>query len=216
MSIEIYPGGDHQFSINLGLALWGTDEVTTDNFLLIDAAFGSINTSIKVNGSVVNNPNFVNSASVVFNVVGSNISLTSSGGGGTFPVSFPAVAHEWLNSYNALTGVFTATQPSYSDISGSPPASAANVVLKTSNYNAVANDFVECDTSGGGFTVTLPLSAANGGKTITVKKISNDTNVLTIACSGADSIDSQPTQTTAIPNTAVENMADGFASWRIY
>src|ERR1035437_7619858 len=37
---EIYPGGDHQFSTNLGLALWGTDEVTTDNFLLIDSAFG--------------------------------------------------------------------------------------------------------------------------------------------------------------------------------
>jgi hypothetical protein len=38
---NIYPGGDHQYSTNLGLGLWGTDEVTTDNFLLIDAAIGA-------------------------------------------------------------------------------------------------------------------------------------------------------------------------------
>ena len=34
------------------------------------------------------------------------------------PVTFGAVAHEWLNSYNAATGAFTATQPAFSDISG--------------------------------------------------------------------------------------------------
>ncbi len=78
---QIYPVGDHQLSPNLGLGLWGTDEVTTDNFLLIDAAFGSVGGGIKINGSVVTNPNFVNSASVTFGVVGSNISLTASGGG---------------------------------------------------------------------------------------------------------------------------------------
>lgn len=38
---EIYPSGDHQITPNLGLALWGTDEVTSDNFILIDTAFGS-------------------------------------------------------------------------------------------------------------------------------------------------------------------------------
>src|ERR1035438_2176201 len=83
MPIEIYPGGDHQFSPNLHLGLWGTDEVTTDNFLLIDAAFGGVG-GIEVNGVLVPpTANFVNSASVVFSVVGSNISLTAAGGGGT-------------------------------------------------------------------------------------------------------------------------------------
>lgn len=42
----------------------------------------------------------------------------SGGGGGTFPVNTPAVIHEWLNSYNATTGVFGQTQPAFSDISG--------------------------------------------------------------------------------------------------
>ena len=36
----------------------------------------------------------------------------------TVPVSFAAVAHEWLNSYTASTGLFTATQPAFTDISG--------------------------------------------------------------------------------------------------
>lgn len=34
------------------------------------------------------------------------------------PQTFNAVAHEWLNSYSAITGLFTATQPAFTDISG--------------------------------------------------------------------------------------------------
>lgn len=84
---QIYPGGDHQISPNLGLALWGIDEVTTDNFLLIDTAFGTVGGSIQVNGSVVNNPNFIDSASVTFSVIGSNVSLTSSASGASLVYS---------------------------------------------------------------------------------------------------------------------------------
>lgn len=86
---------------------------------------------------------------------------------------------------------------------------------KTSAYTAVAGDFVKCDTSAGGFTVLLPLSSANSGKTIVVKKVSSDTNVLTIGTSGSDTIDGQATQTTAIPQTAVEVTADGTTVWEI-
>jgi hypothetical protein len=72
----IYPSGDHQVTPNLGLGLWGTNEVVDENFILLDTAFGSVGI-LMVNGSVVNNPNFVNSASVTLSVVGSNISLTA-------------------------------------------------------------------------------------------------------------------------------------------
>ena len=34
------------------------------------------------------------------------------------PATFAAVLHEWLNSYDAVTGLFTATQPDFTDISG--------------------------------------------------------------------------------------------------
>ena len=78
---EIWPGGDHQYSNNLGLALWGADPVVIENFLTIDAAFGSISSAIDINGVAVPNPNFVDSASVTFSVVGSNVHATAVGGG---------------------------------------------------------------------------------------------------------------------------------------
>jgi hypothetical protein len=39
------------------------------------------------------------------------------------PQTFAAVTHEWVNSYTATTGLFTATQPAFTDISGSVAAS---------------------------------------------------------------------------------------------
>jgi len=73
----IYPGGDEQQTLNLGLATWGMDEVLAQNMSLIDAA------AVHINGSLIPNLNFVNSASVTFSVVGSNVSATAAGGGGT-------------------------------------------------------------------------------------------------------------------------------------
>ena len=77
---NIYPAGDAQYSTNLGLALWGADEVVVENFLLIDAAIGS-GSSVQINGAVIPNVNFVNSATVTFSVVGSNVSATAASGG---------------------------------------------------------------------------------------------------------------------------------------
>ena len=37
------------------------------------------------------------------------------------PVNTPAVAHEWLASYNSATGMFTQTQPTVSDVTGAAP-----------------------------------------------------------------------------------------------
>ncbi len=36
------------------------------------------------------------------------------------PLNTPAVTHQWLNSYNDMTGGFTQTQPALSDITGAP------------------------------------------------------------------------------------------------
>ena len=78
---NIYPGGDAQYSTNLGLALWGADEVVVENFLLIDAAVGS-GSSVKVNGATVSNPNFNGTlpaapggnTNITFQVSGSSVS----------------------------------------------------------------------------------------------------------------------------------------------
>ena len=65
------------------------------------------------------------------------------------PDSIAAVAHEWLNSYTAATGVFTAAQPAYSDISGTP--------VLPSDAPATAHEWVNSYTaSTGAFTERQP------------------------------------------------------------
>ncbi len=91
-----------------------------------------------------------------------------------------------------------------------------NIVTKTADYTAKAGDVVLCDTSAGGFTVTIPLSASNKSKAITVKKKSADSNVLTIAASGSDSLDTfGATITTNQPGTALDFLGDGTATWEL-
>ncbi len=36
------------------------------------------------------------------------------------PQNFPQIAHEWIDAYDASTGIFSASQPLYSDIGGLP------------------------------------------------------------------------------------------------
>src|ERR1035437_10157998 len=149
---------------NLGLALYSVDEIIADNFIILDAFAGTAQ-SIQVNGTVIPQTNFIDSATVTFTVVGSNVTANAAAGfsdingvpvanpnfndllpaaplGGTnvlwqhvgssisayvvippagvFPVTKAAIASNWLNSYNSVTGLFTATQPTFTDLSAHP------------------------------------------------------------------------------------------------
>lgn len=70
------------------------------------------------------------------------------------PTSFAAVAHQWLNSYNAATGVFTAAQPAFSDISGTVapgqlPTPTASALGGVEAAGPTAHEWIsEIDTSG--------------------------------------------------------------------
>ena len=50
------------------------------------------------------------------------------------PVNTPGVAHEWLASYNAATGVFTLSQPAIADISGLTAALAAKAPIASPTF----------------------------------------------------------------------------------
>ena len=57
------------------------------------------------------------------------------------PNTFASVTHEWLNSYNASTGLFTATQPAFTDISGQIttsqlPSSGLSVTITTAKLTS--------------------------------------------------------------------------------
>src|ERR1035437_7308322 len=58
---------------NLGLSLKGMDPIVAEDFVLIDTFAGSAG-AIEINGSVIPSANFINSAMVIFTILGNNIS----------------------------------------------------------------------------------------------------------------------------------------------
>jgi hypothetical protein len=70
------------------------------------------------------------------------------------PQNTPAVAHEWLASYNSSTGAFTQTQPAFSDISGTVAASqlptpTASTLGGVESAGPTTHEWInEIDTSG--------------------------------------------------------------------
>lgn len=134
---------------NLGLGLWGMDDVIAANFVKLDEAFESISGSVNVNGVAVPKPNFIDSATAIFSVTGSNISITAQ--------SFPAVAHEWLNSYSAVTGLFTATQPAASDLSNGTTGTGA-VVLASAISGFGSGTVTSVSFTGGLISVATPTT----------------------------------------------------------
>lgn len=69
---------------------------------------------------------------------------------------------------------------------GSIPGALVPTAVKTGTYSAAVGDFVPADTTGGGFTITLPAAPADGSQ-IGVKMVAQTgTNLLTVAASGSD------------------------------
>lgn len=74
------------------------------------------------------------------------------------PVTFTAVPHEWLNSYDDTTGLFTASQPAASDLSNGTTGTGAVVLADAPTFtgpptvpaedNTAAQTVVNCSTSG--------------------------------------------------------------------
>jgi hypothetical protein len=88
-----------------------------------------------------------------------------------------------------------------------------NVVTKTSNYTAVASDFILVDSSSGPVTITIPSASANADKRISVKKISSDGNMVTLARSGSDLLEFDTSITFNSQGVCVDLISDGVSSW---
>jgi hypothetical protein len=158
--------------------------------------------------------------------------------------TFAAVTHQFLTSYSAVTGLFTAAQPAFTDISGvattaqigtgSPlageyvdggtgawtalPATAApkySPVAASTTTSAAVGQAIFCTTTSAGFTVTLPAVSASSGQVIIVKKVSGDGNTLTVAAGGGDNIDGSATVTTTTQYASWMLVSDGVHAWNI-
>jgi hypothetical protein len=155
---NIYPGGDHQYSTNLGLGLWGTDEVTTDNFLLIDAAIGS-GSSVRINSAVIPNPNFINSASATFSVAGSNVSITAGGSPGGSPGDIQYNNAGMFGGSSTFT--FSPTVPTVTITDASGTASILTALQPVGNVNYYFGDDFTLYLNAIGTTSTASIELHN-------------------------------------------------------
>ncbi len=101
------------------------------------------------------------------------------------PQTFAVVVHEFLTSYDATTGLFTAAQPTANDISNP-------YVAVTSAYAALATDY-RIEATSGTFAITLPDGATVAvGKTYSIKN--SGAGTITVATTASQTIDGQLTQ----------------------
>lgn len=107
---------------------------------------------------------------------------------GTLPVTIGATAHEWLNSYTSTTGLFTATQPNFTDLAGSialsqTPLTTAGDLLYANGTPALAR--LGIGTTGQILTVVAGEPAwATLSTSITWDQIGNAAANLTLANAG--------------------------------
>lgn len=94
-------------------------------------------------------------------------------------------------------------------------ASPENVVTVTGDYAAQADDVVLCNSTGGPIQVTIPSAAGNANKKITVKKISSDGNLITLARTGSDSLEFDTALTFDGQGVVVTLISNGLTSWSI-
>jgi hypothetical protein len=87
---------------------------------------------------------------------------------------------------------------------------AVVVVSKSAAYTAASGQMVLCTTTGAGFTVTLPAPTVDS--TVSVKKVSVDSNTVTIVPSSGQ-IDGSSTLIVSAFGSCVDLVADGSAWW---
>lgn len=80
------------------------------------------------------------------------------------PANTPAIAHEWLNSYNSSSAQFTQTQPAFSDISGTAQVAQGGTGTSTPSLVAGTNITITgawpnqtVNSTGGGGGANVPL-----------------------------------------------------------
>ena len=166
-------------TVNGGSGLTGTvnfaNGSAVDGITLVAANPSASNVTFAISGALTNagiaNPS-ITVAGATCTLGGSCAPVYSSLSGlPTLPANTPLISHEWLSVYNSTTGIFTQSQPAFSDISGTLtnaqlPLSGATAgtytcINGTVNAQGVLTAAANGTCSGGGASVTV-----NGGSAL--------------------------------------------------
>lgn len=86
---------------------------------------------------------------------------------------------------------------------------------KTANYTATSDDdFIPCNATSAGFTITLPPAATVSGRELTIKKTDASFNIVTIDANGSETIDGALTRRLCTQNETIILTCDG-SNWYI-
>lgn len=101
-------------------------------------------------------------------------------GAPTLPSSASATSHQWLSAYNAATGAYTFSQPSFADLSGSLSYSAlTNLPALAATINAAAHEWISSyNAVTGAFTQGQPAFSDLSGNLGTAQGPSSLTGLL--------------------------------------
>lgn len=145
----------------------------------------------------------------------------------------PAARSNWIKPQEnvgeklnelAITRVvrITGTEPSdkvtgmvWLDTAASGSSSTlVSTTRKTGDYTATDTDFIiNCDASGGSFTITLPTAAGRSGRRFVIKKIDSSGNTVTIDVEGGGTIDESTTIVISIQYESKTVGAEGGEYW---
>lgn len=124
----------------------------------------------------------------------------------------PTAAGEmWFNSTSGIAKIYDGTvvrtvfqSTSISDLA------IGNIDNTNSPYSlTVGTDLLLVDTSSGAVTVNMPTASGIEGKKFIIKKISTDTNLITIDGNGSETIDGSLTDFIMMPYGIYELVSDG-------
>jgi hypothetical protein len=127
-------------------------------------------------------------------------------------ISGTTVIPDTLGSANQVLRINSGgTEGEWGDASG-----GVTYLSKTANYTASANEGILSDTSGGAFTVTLPVSPSEGDVVIINDAAGSwNTNNLTVERNGSTIDGDAENMTLDVDNASVEFIYDG-ATWGVY
>jgi hypothetical protein len=81
---------------------------------------------------------------------------------------------------------------------------------KTTTYPiSIDDDFVRCDATSAGFTITLPTAVGNAGKVWQLKKTDSSFNQITVATTSAQTVDGAASTKLSTQNETLTVMSDG-------